>query len=59
MKKNICIFKEEGLWQKWNVPFAEKKFDEEYVEYLDNGNPACPRCVEEERKQEESNQKRK
>jgi hypothetical protein len=23
-------------------------FDEEFVDFLENGNPACPRCIEEE-----------
>ena len=30
---------------KMECPICGEKFDEEYVEYLDNGNPACPRCV--------------
>ena len=30
-----------------------EKFDEENVEYLDNGNPACPQCVAKERKENE------
>ena len=29
-------------------PICSEKFEEEFVEYLDNGNPACPRCVDEE-----------
>lgn len=36
---------------KMDCPICGEKFDEEFVEYLDNGNPACPQCVMEERKQ--------
>jgi len=27
-----------------------KMFDAEYCQFLDNGNPACPRCSDEEDK---------
>ena len=39
---------------KMECPRCGQKFDEEYVEYLDNGNPACPACVAQERKLEEN-----
>ena len=44
---------------KMECPRCGKKFDEEYVEYLDNGNPACPHCVAKERKSEEEKEKQK
>lgn len=37
---------------KMVCPICGEEFNEEYVEYLDNGNPACPACVEAERKRE-------
>lgn len=36
---------------KMICPICGEKFDDEFVEFLDNGNPACPGCVEEELKQ--------
>ena len=44
---------------KMECPRCGEKFDEEYVEYLDNGNPACPHCVAKERKSEEEKEKQK
>ena len=38
---------------KMECPVCGEAFDEEYVEYLDNGNPACPHCVQKERKDNE------
>ena len=43
--------------EKMECPICGEKFDEEFVDFLDNGNPACPQCVEEERKQNENKQK--
>ena len=39
--------------------YCGKYYDEEFMSSLDNGSPACPKCVEEEelnakKKQEES-----
>lgn len=34
---------------KVECPICGEKFDDEYVEFLDNGNPACPNCVAHER----------
>lgn len=42
---------------KMECPICGEKFDEEFVEYLDNGNPACPQCVDEERKRDENKRK--
>ena len=47
----------EIFMSKMECPRCGNKFDEEYVEYLDNGNPACPHCVEKERKAEEEKEK--
>ena len=38
---------------KMECPICGEKFDEENVEFLDNGNPACPHCVDEEKKKDE------
>ena len=37
--------------------YCSKVFDEEYFEALDNGCPACAKCVEEEQKREEEKEK--
>ena len=42
---------------KMECPHCGEKFNEEYAEYLDNGNPACPHCVANERKSEEEKEK--
>lgn len=44
---------------KMTCPICGKDFDEEYVDFLDNGNPACSKCVEEEEKREEEKEKNK
>ena len=31
-------------------PICGRNFDEQHVQFLENGNPACPVCVEEENK---------
>ena len=36
--------------EKMTCPICGRKFDYDIVEYLDNGNPACPQCVAEERR---------
>ena len=36
-----------------DVDGAVEEFNEEFVEHLDNGNPACPACVADEQKREE------
>lgn len=38
---------------KMTCPCCGEEFDEEFVEHLDNGNPACPACVADEQKREE------
>lgn len=38
-------------------PVCGEKFPYDIVEYLDNGNPACPRCVGKERAQDEQEEK--
>ena len=40
---------------KMTCPICGENFDEDYVEYLDNGNPACPAYVAAEQKSEDSN----
>lgn len=40
--------------EKMVCPICSEEFDGMYVEYLDNGNPVCPRCVEDEDKKKES-----
>ena len=42
--------------EKMICPICGREFDYDIVEYLDNGNPACPWCVREERKQIEENE---
>lgn len=37
--------------EKMTCPICGRLFDYDIVEYLDNGNPACPQCVDEERKE--------
>lgn len=32
-------------------------FNDEYIDFLENGNPACPRCVEEEEKRKNNEEK--
>ncbi len=60
----LCIFRcvwlqaahtfyfKEVFMAKMECPICGRKFDEEYVEYLDNGNPACPSCVTAEEKRQ-------
>ena len=38
---------------KMECPICGKSFDDEMVEFLENGNPACPHCVDEEQKRQE------
>jgi len=38
-------------------PSCGERFDDEYVCFLDNGNPACPHCVAEEQKKKEREDK--
>lgn len=38
---------------KMECPICGNKFDEEYIEFLENGNPACSQCVEHEEKRNE------
>ncbi|MBQ3162829.1 MAG: hypothetical protein IJC04_12000 [Oscillospiraceae bacterium] len=43
---------------KMECPICGKSFDGEMVAFLENGNPACPHCVNEEQKrQEKTNEK--
>ena len=53
----LLDFREENVMAKMECPRCGEKFDEEYIEYLDNGNPACPHCVAEERKRIEEKEK--
>ena len=34
--------------EEMNCSVCGEKFNAEYVDFLDNGNPACPKCIEEE-----------
>lgn len=38
---------------RMTCPICGGKFPYDVVEYLDNGNPACPNCVNEKRKRME------
>lgn len=40
--------------EKMICPVCGQKFDAAEVEYLDNGNPACSKCVREEQKEHEN-----
>lgn len=42
---------EEELMELIECPVCGKKIPYDIVEYLDNGNPACPNCVMEEQKE--------
>lgn len=42
--------------EQMTYPICGRQFDYDLVEYLDNGNPACPQCVVEERKKNEETQ---
>ena len=37
--------------EQMTCPVCGRLFDYDIVEYLDNGNPACPQCVDKERKE--------
>ena len=39
--------------EKMECPICGELFDDMDVQYLDNGNPACPTCVQDEQKQDE------
>ena len=50
--RTLCYYG--GMFEaKMECPVCGEKFDEECVEFLDNGNPACPDCVAEERREDE------
>lgn len=38
---------------KMECPECGNKFDEEFIDFLENGNPACSHCVELEEKRKE------
>ena len=42
---------------KMECPICGQKFNEEFVDFLENGNPACPNCVSEERIKEDEEKK--
>ena len=42
--------------EQMTCPICGRQFDYDLVEYLDNGNPAYPQCVVEERKKNEETQ---
>ncbi|MBQ8587396.1 MAG: hypothetical protein IJ453_04855 [Oscillospiraceae bacterium] len=42
--------------EKMICPVCGEFFDSDLVEYLDNGNPACPVCVNAERDHDEFTQ---
>ena len=42
---------------KMECPICGEMFEVESAEHLDNGNPACPRCVEKERQKENEDKK--
>ena len=37
--------------------YCGEYYDEEYAGTLDNGCPACPKCVEDEEEKEKNNEK--
>ena len=39
---------------KMECPICGGSFDDEFVGFLENGNPACPSCVEAEQKLDEN-----
>ena len=47
------LLRKENKMAKMTCPCCGEEFDEEFVEHLDNGNPACPACVADEQKREE------
>ncbi len=45
--------------EKMECPVCGKMFPATECEFLDNGNPACPKCVKEEREKLEARIKQK
>ena len=41
---------------KMECPICGKSFDDEMVDFLENGNPVCSHCAEEEQRRQEQDE---